>query len=105
MHYRMLLPILKHASPVLINCLRFGLSAPYLNTCTAFFITLSRLSAPYLNTCVAYPNRMSRLLGSISLYIAPTRLVPAVNQNQVLRHRRALGAWRSLLGSRLESAR
>ena len=34
-------------------------SAPYLNTCITYLITLSRLSAPYLNTC--YLNTLSRL--------------------------------------------
>ena len=51
-HYRMLLPILIHASPILIHAspilihaLGFRLSAPYPNTCIAYLNTLSRISA------------------------------------------------------------
>ena len=60
------LHILIHALIILIHWLGFRISAPYLNTCTAYFNTLTRLSA----------------LGSISYYIEPTRLVSAANQNR-----------------------
>ena len=55
----------------------------YLNTCIAYLNTLT----PYLNTCINYRNTLTRLsaLGSISLYIQPTRLGSQEHPRQPIR--------------------
>ena len=123
------------SAPYLNTCIPYlntltRLSAPYLNTCISYLITLTRLSAPYLNTCIPYLNTLTRLhilkhcrlgnqsapsaLGKSEHYVnrvvsqsesSITSPESSANQNPLLRHRRAPGAWRSLLGFRLESAR
>ena len=114
-HYRILLPILKHASPILIHPISFRLSAPYLTTCITYPNTLTRLSAPYLNTCITYLNTSTRLsppyLNTLNRHDSsrqPIRIEhprtvgsqsessitspeSSANQNRALRHPRALG--------------
>ena len=117
-------PILIHAYPILIPLLGFRLSAPYLNTCIPYLNTLTQLpfSAPYLNTL---PTRLGSTLGSRQPIRIEHPRLSATNQNRVLRHPSRqpirieyyitrvvitspesfrLGV-KTLLGSRLESAR
>ena len=108
MHYRMILPILIHASPILILWLGFRLSTPYLNTLDRHD---SSQQHPRQRISIEHPSRQPK---------TPS----AANQNRVLRNwsrqpirieycvtrvvTRELSAPEgpfSALGSRLESAR
>ena len=120
--YRMLLPMLinesqrlKHALPISKLWLGFRLSAPYLNTCIAYFNTLSRLhtfvhasyfieSAPYLNTMNRHdssgqhPRQPIRIEYSVTRVVMPNRIEHYVTESSRL-------GLKTLLGSRIESAR
>ena len=112
-HWRMLLPILIHASPTLIHALPilihglgFRLSAPYLNTCIAYLNTSSWLSAPNLNTCIAFLNTLSRFsapylnsLNRLGSQSESSITSPESSESSITSNPRALGAWRSFLGS------
>ena len=116
---RTLLPILIHALPLLIHWLGFRLSAPYLNSLLTHLGSQENPRTLGARQPIRIDYYVTRVVNQSESSTEKNPSNSSANQNRVLRHPsrqprapelslrhpRALGAWRSLLGSRLDSAR
>ena len=129
-HYRMLLPVLIHASlilinalPILIHGLRFRLSAPFLNTLNRHDssrqpiridhprtlgsrqpIRIKHYVTPVVRQSESSTEKTHQLRQPIRIDYYVTR-VGSQSESSITSPESSRLEWRSLLGSQLESAR